>query len=97
VSPGSIELPLPPLGALQGIIGAIPQEANELLEIAENVENVAPAGNLGQGQRLASARTQAGIGDGGIGSEALIDQLQQANAPGFCIAMVFQTEQLAKG
>src|SRR5271166_2215160 len=97
VPPGRIELPLAPFGVLKGVIGAVLQKADEMLKITENVEDVAPAGNLGQGQCLAGAQTRACIGDGGIGSEALIDQLQQAHAPGFSVAVVLQTEQVAIG
>src|SRR5271166_1862347 len=97
VPPGRIELPLAPFGVLKGVIGAVLQKADEMLKITENVEDVAPAGNLGQGQCLAGAQTQARIGDGGIGSEALIDQLQQAHAPGFSVAVVLQTKQVAVG
>src|SRR5262245_43587213 len=61
------------------------------------MEDVTPAGNLGQGQRLASTQTQARVGDGGIRSEALIGQLQQAYSPGFGVAVVLQTEQITIG
>ena len=43
------------------------------------------------------AQSRACVGDGGIGVEALIDQLQQAHAPGFGIAMVLQAKQVAIG
>jgi hypothetical protein len=46
VPPGGLKLPLAPFGILQGVIGAVLQETNKLLEITEDVENVAPAGNL---------------------------------------------------
>ena len=54
-------------------------------------------GALLVGPSLAGAQTQARVGDGGIGSEALIDQLQQAHAPGFSVAVVLPTEQVAIG
>jgi hypothetical protein len=44
VSPGGAELLVFPLGALQGITGTILQEAEELLEITEHVENFVSAG-----------------------------------------------------
>ncbi len=42
------------------------------------------------------AQSRACIGDGGIGREALIDQLQQAHAPGFGVAMVLQAKHNAR-
>ena len=36
------------------------------------------------------------IGDSGIGSEALVDQFQQPEAPGIGVAMLFRTHQEAE-
>ncbi len=43
------------------------------------------------------AQSRAGVGDGGIGIEAVIDQLQQTHAPGLGVAMVLQAKQIAIG
>ena len=40
-------------GVSQGSIGTVLQEAPDRLQITEDVEHVAPAGNRGQGQNLA--------------------------------------------
>ncbi len=74
-----MQLSLMPFDKLQSVIGTVLQEANEFLDFVKNMEDVAPARHAGQCQRLA-AQAQARVGDGGIGSEALIDQLQQAHA-----------------
>ena len=94
---GTVQLLPAPLGVLEGAIGAILQIAAELLQVAEDVEDVAPAGDLGQGQGLAGTQPAAGVGDGGLGIEALVDQLQQAHAPGLGVAMVLQAQQVAIG
>ena len=41
--------------------------------------------------------SRAEIGDVGLGSEALVDQFQQPDAPGIGIAMLFRTQQEAEG
>ncbi len=46
---------------------------------------------------MTSAETAAGIGDGCLGIEALINQLEQADAPGVGIAMFLQAQQEAIG
>jgi hypothetical protein len=46
---------------------------------------------------LTSAETATRVSDDGVGSEALIEQLQQAHASDFHVAVVLQTEQLAVG
>ena len=52
---------------------------------------------MGKGLRLTGAKTRACIGDGPLGLEALIHQIEQADAPGVGIAMVLQTQQKAIG
>jgi hypothetical protein len=46
VPPGGLKLPLAPFGVLQGVIDAVLQETNKLLEITEDVEDITMAGNL---------------------------------------------------
>ena len=46
---------------------------------------------------MAGAEPAAGVGDGGLGGEAPVDQLQQAHAPGVGVAMVLQAQQVAVG
>ena len=73
---GAAKLPPAPLGVLDRAVGAIFQIADDLLQIADDVEDIAPTGDLGQGQGLARTEAAAGVGDGGLGIEALIDQFQ---------------------
>ena len=61
------------------------------------MEHIALAGDIRQGLSLTGAETAAGVGDGCLGIEALIHQLQQADAPGVGIAMLLQTQQIAIG
>ena len=82
---------------LQGAIGAVLQEADHGLQIADDVEDIALAGDIRQGLGLAGAEAAAGVGDGGLGIEALIDQFEQADAPGVGVAMFLQAEQVAIG
>ena len=46
---------------------------------------------------MPSSETSAEIGDVGLGSEALVDQFQQPDAPGIGVAMLFRTQQEAEG
>jgi hypothetical protein len=46
---------------------------------------------------LTGAEATAGVGDGGLRIEALVDQLQEAHTPGDGVAMVLQAEQVAIG
>ena len=54
-------------------------------------------GTSGRAESLAGTEPAAGVGDGGLGIEALVDQLQEAHAPGYGVAMVLQAEQVAIG
>lgn len=94
---GAIELPPAPFGVLDSTVGAIFQRAGDLLRVVDDVEDIAPTGDLGQSQGLTGAEAVAGVGDGGVGIEALVDQLQEAHAPCHGIAMVPQAEQGAIG
>ena len=46
---------------------------------------------------MPGAESRAEIGDVGLGSEALVDQFQQPDAPGIGVAMLFRTQQEAEG
>ena len=53
------------------------------------MKNITAAGNLRQGLLVPVAEPRAEIGDSGLGSEALVDQFQQPDAPGIGVAMLF--------
>ena len=61
------------------------------------MKNITAAGNLRQHLLMPGAEPRAEIGDGGLGSEALVDQFQQPDAPGIGVAMLFRTQQEAEG
>src|SRR5271165_3753379 len=61
------------------------------------MKNITAAGNLRQGLLVPGAEPRGEIGDGGLGSEASVDQFQQPDAPGIGVAMLFRTQQEAKG
>ena len=63
----------------------------------QGVEDVAAAGHVGQGLLLAGPQPRGEVGDGGVGAEAAVAQLQQAHAPGVGVAVLFQAEQVAVG
>jgi hypothetical protein len=46
---------------------------------------------------LTGAKTTACVGDGCFGLEVLVDQIQQADAPGVGIAMFLQAQHVAIG
>jgi hypothetical protein len=73
------------------------QEADHSLQIADDVENIALAGDIGKGLSLTGVKTTTGVGDDCFGIEALIDQVQQADAPGVGVAMFLQAKQIAIG
>jgi hypothetical protein len=79
----------------QSAIGTVLQEAENLLQIADDVEHIALAGDMGKGLGYTGAKTRACIGDGPLGLEALSHQIEQVDAPGVGIAMFFQTQQKA--
>ena len=61
------------------------------------MKNITAAGNLRQGLLVPGAEPRGEIGDGGLGSEASVDQFQQPDAPGIGVAMLFRTQQEAEG
>ena len=95
VPPKAVALFLVVLLGLQGAKGAIVKESDQGLQVADDVEDIASTGDLGQGQALAGTEAAAGVGDGGLGIEALVDQLQEAHTPGIGVAMILQAEQIA--
>ena len=95
VPPKAVALFLVVLLGLQGAKGAIVKESDQGLQVADDVEDIASTGDLGQGQGLAGTEATAGVGDGGLGIEALVDQLQEAHTPGIGVAMILQAEQIA--
>jgi hypothetical protein len=60
------------------------------------VKDVATTRRLGPGQSLTGAQTATGVGDGGVGSKTVVLQLQEPDAPGVGVAMLFDAEQVAK-
>src|SRR5208337_744785 len=55
-------------------------------------KNITAAGNLRQGLLVPGAEPRGEIGDGGLRSEASVDQFQQPDAPGIGVAMLFRTQ-----
>jgi hypothetical protein len=47
---------------------------------------------MGKGLRLTGAEAATRVGDGGFGVEALIDQIEQVDAPGVGITVFLQAE-----
>ena len=60
------------------------------------MKNITAAGNLRQSLLVPGAEPRGEIGDGGLGSEAPVDQFQQPDAPGIGVAMLFQTSKKQK-
>ena len=75
-------LSLAVFAGLQRAMRAVLQKADHDLEIADDVENIAPAGDIREGLNLTGAETATRVGNGCLGIEALIDQFEQADAPG---------------
>jgi hypothetical protein len=77
--------------------GPIVQKPDELAEITQSMEDIASTGRVGPGGLLTGPQTCASIGDGGVGSQTLILQLQQTDAPCIGVAVFFEAEQVAEG
>jgi hypothetical protein len=58
---------------------------------------IAPTSDLRESQLLAGAEVAATLSDDGFRGQAAVDQLQQSDAPGLGITMLFPTEQVAEG
>ena len=61
------------------------------------MENIALAGDIQKGLSLTGAETATRIGDNRLRIEALINQVEQTNAPSVGVAMFLQTKQVAIG
>src|SRR5258708_39301061 len=61
------------------------------------MKDVAAARAVWHGQSLPGTDAVGEVGDSGIGSEATVGQLEQADAPGLGIAVIFAAEQKAEG
>ena len=77
--------------------GALLQVIDGGLEITPQMEVITAARDLGESQLLAGAEATVAIGDCGRRREAVVDQLQQPDASGLGVAMIFQTQQVAEG
>src|SRR5271167_4407012 len=58
---------------------------------------IATTRDIRESELLASAETAAAISDDGLRCKTAVDQFQQPDAPGYSIAMLFPTEQVAEG
>jgi hypothetical protein len=56
------------------------------------MEDVAAAGDVGQGLLLAGQQARREVGDGGVRGEAALLQLQQPYPPGVGVAVLFLAE-----
>jgi hypothetical protein len=90
-------LPSEPLAELEGFVGAILEVGDRLLQVVQEVEDIAAAGDRGQGQILAGAQAGAEIGDDGLGGEAAVGQLQEPHAPGLGVAMLLLAQEITEG
>ena len=61
------------------------------------MKNITSAGDIRESLLVPGAEPRSEISDSGIGSEALVDQFQQSEAPGIGVAMLFRTHQEAEG
>jgi hypothetical protein len=61
------------------------------------MKDIATAWDLGQGLLRPGAEPRAEIGEGRLGGETAVDQLEQAHAPGLGVAMVLLAQQVALG
>ena len=98
---------MPPLGSgllslqlgpgVDGFVSPVLQVTGQRPDIVQRMKNITAAGNLRQGLLVPGAEPRGEIGDGGLGSEASVDQFQQPDAPGISVAMLFRTQQEAEG
>ena len=93
----AVSLSLAVVAGLQSPVRAVLEIADQAFQIAEDVENVASTGNLRKGLSLTGTQATARVGNGRLGIETLIDQIEQTGAPGYGVAMLLQTEQVAVG
>src|SRR5271157_4530096 len=77
--------------SVDGIVRPVLQVTGQRPNVVQRMKNITAAGNLRQSLLVPGAEPRAEIGDGGLGSEASVDQFQQPDAPGIGVAMLFQT------
>ena len=58
---------------------------------------IATTRDIRESELLASAEAAAAISDDGLRCKTAVDQFQQPDAPGYSIAMLIPTEQVAEG
>jgi hypothetical protein len=73
----------------------MPMKGDQRLGGSQGVKHVTSAGHFRHGQGLSGAEPLAGVGDGRLGLEALVLQLQQPDAPGVGVAVIFDAQQVA--
>jgi hypothetical protein len=81
----------------QRLVGPAFQGGDHGEDRLDHVEGVTAAGDLGQGQFVPGHEAAAAVADNRPGCQALLLQLQQAEAPGVGIAMRFRAQQVAVG
>ena len=98
---------MPPLGSgllslqlgpgVDGFVGPVFQVTDQRPDVVQRMKNITAAGTPRQSLLVPGAEPRGEIGDGGLGSEAPVDQFQQPDAPGIGVAMLFRTQQEAEG
>jgi hypothetical protein len=73
------------------------QVTDQRPDVVQRMKNITAAGTSRQSLLVPGAEPRGEIGDGGLGSEAPVDQFQQPDAPGIGFAMLFRTQQEAEG
>src|SRR5207245_2929312 len=77
------------------LVGAVLQVTDQRPELVQGMEDIPAAGDPGEGLLMAGAEPRGEIGDGGLGGETAVGQLEQAHPPGVGVAMLFLVEQVA--
>ena len=98
---------MPPLGSgllslqlgpgVDGFVGPVFQVTDQRPDVVQRMKNITAAGTPRQSLLVPGAEPRGEIGDGGLRSEAPVDQFQQPDAPGIGVAMLFRTQQEAEG
>ena len=82
---------------VDGFVGPVLQVTDQRPDVVQRMKNITAAGDPRQSLLVPGAEPRGEIGDGGLGSEASVDQFQQPDAPGVGVAMLFRTQQEAEG
>src|SRR5208337_2129544 len=103
----TLVLPATPLGSgllslelgpcVDGFVGPVLQVTDQRPDVVQRMKNITAAGTPRQSLLVPGAEPRGEIGEGGLGSEAPVDQFQQPDAPGIGVAMLFRTQQEAEG